>query len=308
MRRYLFLLFISILILSGCQDEICLNKLSKENRLVVYCLPTTSDTTRIYVSCSIPVTGESAKLESVKISSYVNGHAQKVTFNGEVGSGNRKQLEYYFVKGLRIGDKVGVHAEAENLTPVNAETVIPDSALCLSLHMNSLYSYGEPYDQIVLKVKNTPGIPDYFGVRVVGLANTYDGDRDTVYQHSEVEEIKTSTEPVLNNYTLGDLQFDESNTYWGNLYIFDSSSFLKDCDYTLHLNVRSSGYISAYRVELYHLTQEFYKFFKSLNESQNNKIGNYGMSFVLPSYTNFTNGAGVLGGYNVKSTIWIEKK
>ena len=31
------------------------------------------------------------------------------------------------------------------------------------------------------------------------------------------------------------------------------------------------------------------------------QVGNF-------SYTNFTNGAGVLGGYNVKSTIWIEKK
>lgn len=302
------MLFIPILILSGCQDEMNLNKMSKENCLVVYCLPTTSDTTRIYVSCSIPIIGESVKLESVKISSCVNGQAQKVTFNGEVGSENRKQLEYYFAKGLQAGDKVEVHVEAENLSQVNAETVIPDSAICLGLHMSSLYSYGEPYDQIVLKVKNTPGTQDYFGIRVIGLANTYDGDRDTVYQHSEVEEIETSTEPVLNNYTLGDLQFDESNSFWGNLYIFDNSSFLKEDDYTLHLNVRSSGYVSAYRVELYHLTPEFYQFFKSLNDSQNNKMGNYGMSFVLPSFTNFINGAGVLGGYNVKSTNWIEKK
>lgn len=89
-----------------------LNKLSKENCLVVYCLPTTSDTTRIYVSCSIPVTGESENLESVKISSYVNGHAQKVTFNGEVGSGRGNDLNTTLLKVCELGIKLESMPEA----------------------------------------------------------------------------------------------------------------------------------------------------------------------------------------------------
>ena len=49
-----------------------------------------------------------------------------------------------------------------------------------------------------------------------------------------------------------------------------------------------------------------YKYLKSINDIDNNDLGEYGLAPIRSHYTNIENGIGLLGGCNIYETDWIE--
>ena len=56
---------------------------------------------------------------------------------------------------------------------------------------------------------------------------------------------------------------------------------------------------AEFQVLLYHLTPEFYRFVKSINDIDNNELAQSGFSLLSPTFTNITGGIGILGAYAV---------
>lgn len=304
MRTFRYYIIIFFVMLVACQDNMNIKDLQAKNKLVVYCLPTINDTIKIYISPSIPITGSKESSDSAYISFTNNGIPETVHFLKRIDDNQLYKNVYYVVGTHNIGSDISLKVVAKKFPEVRAITTIPTIPEIQSLFVDTIFSSGKPCTQIKLKIKSRQ-IKAYFAVKVIGKESRYNKDKDSMVYHLQTQEIDIHNEPILNNFTKGETAINTDNNFYHNFYVFDNTTFAKDSTYTLHLCIPNKSYISKYKVQLYHITPEFYHFIKSINDTNNNELGNYGISFVQPGYSNIINGIGIVGGYSMKETKWI---
>ena len=318
MKTYIFPFLLLIALLASCKDDISLPEAGNEAKLVVYCFPSTSDTTYISVSRSLPVKQykEGMKIKNIDDarSTYtVNGQQRKVT-----NSGNGI---YYVVGKQKTGDKIAVTVSADSLPTASAETSIPDTVAISDPKSRQTKVYNDDYEtmmdyeQVMASFKDPSATKDYYAVRVLlkNISAQY-SEEDSLYyeQYFYYPEINTKNEPLLVSKTNIDDAFGFSDNYYGGLCIFDDAGI--SGEYTFHLNVydnnpfwsHSYGTKRYERVELLHLTPEYYKFLFSINAEENSDLAQYGLSQLMPTATNVNGGLGVVAGWNMSHTAWIK--
>ena len=162
-----------------------------------------------------------------------------------------------------------------------------------------------------------------------------DGSLDSVYaeagkaeaEHGKYSEesstlaLNLDDEPLLNTSSgLDDILMIE-NGFYRNLYYWDDTK-IKGKSYTVRLNTNyeadyEDDFITPdgtehikrqvkYRISLYSLSEEFYRYLKSLNDQKNNGLGNSELAPIRSTYTNVINGIGVVGGCRMFQTEWID--
>lgn len=119
----------------------------------------------------------------------------------------------------------------------------------------------------------------------------------------------------MNNLSDLDEIFMFSNRFFQNLYIWDDEK-IPGKEYTVRLNMDyqkdydvdwdNFSYREEYKIYLYKLSPEFYSYFKTLNNINNNDLGNHGLSPMLHHYTNVSNGIGVVGACQITETEWLK--
>ncbi len=307
MRKiYLLFLLSSLFFSVACKDDISLPDAGNDPKLVVYCFPSTQDTTWISVSQSLPVkqyrdTVRLRTIDNATISYSVNGTQRSVT---NIGGGY-----YYVVGGQKAGDKIAIAVSADGLPTASAETHIPDTVAVANLNHRIVNIYDddidrtEEYDQLTASFTDPATTRDYYAVRV-GMKYVFDTDSTYFYPN-----INTKNEPLLMSKTNVDDFFGFSDDYFGGLYIFDDTA-VNGKHHALHLNRYNSDWRSSYlfveeRIELLHLTPEYYNFLKSVNAIENSDLAHYGLSQLMPTASNVSGGLGVVGGWNVSYTEWI---
>lgn len=324
MKKLILPLMLLTALLASCKDDISLPDVGNEAKAVVYCFPSTRDTTYIYVSRSLPVkqykNGVKIKdIDDARITYTVNGQQRTVT--------NRGNGIYYVVGKQQNGDKIALTVTVDGLPAASAETSIPDTVAISDPQSRQTKVYDDDweemkgYEQVMATFTDNAATKDYYAVRVL-LKN--------VIEHYSVEGslydeqrfyypvINTKSEPLLISKTNIDDAFGFSDNYYGGLCIFDDAS-ISGQSHTLHLNVYNNNPFShvsrnAYevkkyeRIELLHLTPEYYKFLFSINAEENSDLAQYGLSQLMPTATNVQGGLGVVAGWNVSHTAWIKSK
>ena len=77
-----------------------------------------------------------------------------------------------------------------------------------------------------------------------------------------------------------------------------------------HMLYPNYNFAKAYQLELLRITPEYYNFLRSLNDLENNDLGQAGLSLIRPMQSNIDGGLGLLGGWSVASSdwkMWIDK-
>lgn len=329
------------LLMGGCKDDISLPDGGNGAKLVVYCFPSTADTTWISVSQSLPVRQYHDNVQvltvgNARIGYAVNGLQRPVA---ALSSGR-----YYVVGQQRAGDEIALTVEADGLPTASAHTTIPEAvAVGQASHRTvSVYdddaNMAEQYDQLMATFTDPKATTDYYAVRVgvknvngwglfhrgadkVWFNNEYDYQSLVDQQWDSVEihrtdstcyyvKLNTKNEPLLASLTQTDRDFGFGDNYFGLLYIFDDTA-IGGAAYTLHLNVDendiagSANMETDERMELLHLSPEYYKFLKSVNAIDNSDLARYGLSQIMPTASNVSGGLGVVGGWNMSHTNWI---
>ena len=64
--------------------------------------------------------------------------------------------------------------------------------------------------------------------------------------------------------------------------------------------------LHTYKLRLYTLSPEMYRYLKSLNDNANNELGHAGLAPLRNLYTNVEGGFGVLGGCRIVETGWLD--
>lgn len=339
MKKNLIIIIILLLTaasLSSCKDDVTLNGLSNQAELVVYCFPTIADTTYISVSRSLPVSkySEGMKLSSVDSATIiynVNGNPQSVH---NCGNGF-----YYVLAKQNAGDQISVMVSADGLPTANGTTVIPDTVPIGKAEVKTVNLYDNDYEntyeyyQIAADFTDPAGSRDYYipRVRVRNILMKQDRD-DSSYYHSEhnspekvlsgeeaaafdtlyyYPKVYAQSEPLITSLTNIDDDFGFDDERYGDLCIFNDAS-INGLSYRLHLNILShmpsfqNTVSSGICIELLHVTPELYKFLNSVNSVNNSDFAKHGLSQISPTASNVRGGFGVIAGWNVSRTNYVD--
>lgn len=292
------LIMITVLVLASCKDDFTVDDIQASPKLVVYCMPSPGDTTKIQVSSSVPVTSKSL---SKAIPQYVSNATIVYSVNGQqypatsLGNGI-----YRIVAPQRTGDKIHLEVSADGFAAVSASTVIPDTVPIQKVKVGRIslydsdYSGTRPYDQVTVTFTDDGATTDYYAV--------------AVWRNMElVTDLNLKSEPALHPLTDTDVDFGFDEDFYNNFYLFDDRSF-NGTTYTLHLNAdvySYSGQEAIYKVVLYKLTPEYYHFIQAINTHNNSWLTDAGFTDIKPSAGNIVGGIGFLGGYSTASR-WQE--
>lgn len=322
MKTYIYPFLLLIGLLASCKDDVSLPEAGNEAKIVVYCFPSTRDTTYISVSQSIPVKqykdGVKIKnIDNAQITYTVNGQQREVT--------NRGNGIYYVVGKQQTGDKIALTVSTDSLPTAYAETSIPDTIAIGDPKSRQTMIYDDDweemkdYEQVMATFTDPAATKDYYAVRVLlkNVSKNYSSEEQSFYYTPRFyyPVINTKSEPLLMSKTNIDDAFGFSDNYYGGLCIFDDAGI--SGKYTFHLNVdnKNDFWWNNYndtkkyeRVELLHLTPEYYKFLFSINAEENSDLAQYGLSQLMPTATNVNGGLGVVAGWNVSHTAWIKSK
>lgn len=324
MKTYIYPFLLLIALLASCKDDISLPDVGNEAKIVVYCFPSTRDTTYISVSQSIPVKQykDGVKIKNIDnalITYTVNGQQCEVT--------NRGNGIYYVTAKQQTGDRIALTVRADGLPTASAETSIPDTVAISDPGSRQTKVYDDDweemkgYEQVMATFTDNAATKDYYAVRVLlkNVVKRYSVE-GSLYdeQRFYYPVINTKSEPLLMSKTNIDDAFGFSDNYYGGLCIFDDAG-ISGQSHTLHLNVYNNNPFSNYvrdayeakkyeRIELLHLTPEYYKFLFSINAEENSDLAQYGLSQLMPTASNVHGGLGVVAGWNVSHTAWIKSK
>ena len=258
---------------ASCEDHFDIGKIEGEPQIVMYCMPSCSDTTIISLAESIPVNTKPSelttphRLSDATVTFRLNGVEQKVE---NLGKG-----EYRVVAKQKAGDVIRIKASHAGLPDAEAVTVIPETVEAEIVSMADVRADADgdgdfrDYVQLAARFNDDPKTKDYYAVRVmadyrfyckddhiIAGGNNFDDDNNQapmtddndqvlppkgyylVKSQSYIrwQELNIQNEPLLKPLTNADSDFGFERNFYQNFYIFDDSS-LHSSSYTLHLNV-----------------------------------------------------------------------
>lgn len=297
MRQRLIPLIICVLLMS-CAEEMDISKLNSKYYVTMYVFASSNDTIPIEISAARPLNANSSQLTLDAVSCNTNGHADSVVFVGRDTVNGIIREKYNAVGKRRTGDRIDVIVTGRDIPQVFASTVIPPSANIETCKMDTVFYKGNQYVRFNLELSDSE-FCHHYAVRIAGRYTSDDGSYVVKYQ-----DIETSSEPLLNNYSETDMDFGSYNDYYHRMYIFNDET-AADGKIRLHLYVLQQFWMEDYRIELFSLSPEYYFMLKSLNDIRNNTLGEYGLSFVSKTYTNVVNGIGCVGAFGKDETMWL---
>lgn len=306
-KQILSFILITLCILTSCGDNIDIRQ-GETPKFVIYAFPSASDTIPITISVTKPAGHNTPALShaTISVTCLTNGKADEIIFADSSNVSGLPVLTYYAIGKHKTGDRVRVsvepasHQDGLDLTKAWGETQIPESPSIDSISMDTIFHKEDDYTRLKVSFNKTHGV-QYYAARVKGME--YFKSVDSVSCVSE--EIETSLEPLLNGLTDTELNFGTNNDFYHLMYVFNSSQVTLQA-LTLHLCVLEQLYTSAYRVELFSLSPEFYQMLKSINDINNNDIGAHGLAFIQPTYTNISDGYGCVAGYGCVKSQWLK--
>ena len=297
--KYILLLF--AVLLASCKDNIYsepqLNK-GKE-KLVVYAFPSTNDSIFIDICIGKVKNGKTNKPVIRSIECLVNGKEDKIIYKDDSYENGIYKTCFCAVGKHTPGDTITINVSAEGVLSVSGTTIIPQKPKAEYENMDTISYKGDTYNRILLNIHDNKSI-EYYAARVVCAV-----DNDNDQEKYETVELEVDNEPLLKKYTSTKFNFEASNSFYGNMYIFDDETFRNSLT-SLHLYVMQQPRYNAFNTKIYSLSKEYFNMLRSLNNIQNNDFGKYGMAFIYSTYSNVENGYGCIAAYNVKESGWIK--
>ncbi|MBR5037645.1 MAG: DUF4249 domain-containing protein [Prevotella sp.] len=308
------LALIVTLICCACSNDVGLDELRSDPKLVLYCFPNVdNDTTIISLTASRPMyqnnlmvsANDMYGVRDAHITYTVNGEKHTVFFTEEK-TDLMPPRSYYVTGHHQVGDHIRIEASVDGLPSVQAETVIPDMPFIDEVKDVMIHRDNQKFRQFQVTIADNPDTNDFYAVRL-----EMESSNNSIVTVTNAT-INTDDEPALKAGGSIDDLLDDENTFYGQFYIFNDDTF-NDNRYTLHLNVNEYDIFHAntdmddttrkVHVKLYKITPEYFRFIKSINDQTNYELGEYGLAPTSPTFNHVDGGLGVIGGFNMTEHV-----
>lgn len=318
MKKILRIFLLAVCMIgSSCGRDFIIRGVDGEQRPVLYCFPSNlSDTTFIRCLWTKSVNGGEERtggMENVSIFFRLNGEEKTVIPSAAVSDGKSGAL-FYVLGKLKEGDAVEVKARLSDGKVVSAVTAVPQAFPLKTIRIRKTRASGLSAVRFQVTLQDNQVAEDYYGMKVL-YKNRY-----TVHYSEGTQKsvscplvLDTDKEPLLSDRFEVDDVFHLSDDFYQHLYIWNDRK-IDGQEYTLSLDFlpESSDILNipeenaVYKIILYALSEDLYKYLKSVNTLNNNDLGKAGLAPVHKKYTNVVNGLGIVAGCNVYETDWME--
>ena len=317
---YRILWYAYVGLLASCTYHFKLDDMAVSPKLVLYSYPGAGDTTVVHLSRSLPLNqkGEiESGLRDAEVSLTVNDKTTRLAWTNDSIPGVPAR-SYYAVQKYKDGDRVSISVAAGDQKVASSGTVIPPP---FPLESIELVQKPENQGTIQFRICFTDDVStrNWYALQVEQKQMYWSND---VYTET-VSSIKfdLDDEPLLHTSSgLDDILMIE-NEFYRNLYFWNDEK-IQGKRYTLRLNtnfrdnyendfITPDGFehiksVVKYRVIMYSLSEEFYRYLKSLNDQKNNTFGSSELAPIRATYTNVKNGIGIVGGCRIFQTQWLD--
>ncbi len=330
------------LTLGSCQYDLDFSGEDIDPRLFVLGLPGSSDTTVVRLYATVPMGDRNSRplpMDDARVSLVVNGEEIAMD-RADESVPSLPEGCFYTLRPVLPGDKVEVLASAGGVESVRAESAVPEPLREKDVVMKAESwvdgSHADTRLRFSARFKDDTDSDDYYAMQVCrrkeyytyypieGRLETeryeYEFLDPTVVRNANVnQELQPFIRPIIVDYNSGINLYPEVKA---PMVVFDDKAFEAGagsqefiCEYEAdRIKVSSymngvleyeSGYKCSYKVILFSLSPELYRFIKA------NEILNGSVSILLaatpPSYmyTNIHGGVGVFGGISRTETDWI---
>lgn len=315
MKRIVYFLCVLVLGCISCTYQVDLKMDSVEAKPVLYCFPSGRDTVLIQLSESKPVVGEQEGMRIDTVQMWLNEKALPV-HRADRNLPAVPEGMYYAVATLQPDDEIKVRAETDCYPAVQGKTVLPPAFPLQYLSMERSADGKKLLFHIGLKDRMQKN--DFYGVHIRRTEQHWIGDS---YTCTEVPvRIDIKEEPLLYEvYGLDEIFHVSDGQPYEFLYVFDDTR-IQGKEYTLNLpadykenydteeegGFPASRVIYHYQVNLYVLSEELFRYLKSLTEMQEDGLGEAGLAPRHPAYTNVVNGLGLVGACHLWQSDWLD--
>lgn len=244
---------------------------------------------------------EAAVLPDAEVEMSVNGQ-QKYTMR-------YNPLNYNFTSDYtpQNGDHITLHAKAEGMKPVSAETVVPDVQLLEVLDYEKYYKKWSMRDSladmtvdtvahITLRLKDPGNERNYYRLKVRSIASDIrEGSPVTIYQFSDIyssSDVIFMDERLTKGYGGWPVHFSnvfDDHLFNGKEYTFSIETYLR------------FGEQPHAVIELQSITKDLYYYLKSTMLYRITNQDDY--TEAIQIHSNVNNGWGILGGLSTEKHI-----
>lgn len=308
-----------LLLLPSCMKELDLEHLRPDPLLVLNGLAVEGDTlkarlTRTWFYTEVQ---PEVSVRNADIKLYVNG-----TFKGNMewreyednNNGN-----YWYIDGIQAeikgyyistycpakGDRIRITAEADGFDPISAEVRIPEyKALSdfkvYETEVTSEYNYTYTVYYLQPTIRDDPAKEDYYLINFdysYSGKETWDNRYGILYPDYSVDPLFTSHLTALDKI----LGYDWISAEYGRAF---SDDLFSGKEYTVKIKT-GEGYGTppsgaSFRVNLYSLNEEYYRYIKAIIEMKdggglNSHMSDVGLAEPVRVFSNVEGGVGILG-------------
>ena len=328
-KQYTRIILALAVLFQGCERQFDID-ISATEKLFLQCFPGQRDTTIIQLYKTNPLGGKvdfSSILDEADLSFIVNGvecNPQKAQQKfGSVFPG------CWFVPGnVSSGSKVEITAKYGSVDPVGATTIIPAPV--------PEFSYILSDDAVSISLKDDNSANAYYGLAVICERTIDKGDTREVWTvNMDPLDDGGKIAGMPYNRTYMDIEFD-GRTVGGkgkdNVRVW-SDEVSKDGKVDLAMRIgldegklpiyeMGDSVSMRYKVRVYRFSRELFLYAESLflssydvNTYSSGIIsapvygswGKYGITPPVLSFTNVSNGMGILAGWTMRETDWISQ-
>lgn len=323
MKRIIYTLSAAVMLSAAgsCTYDITLDGLDKEGKLYLICVPGGSDTTVFSLKATYPVSGDrrvtaDVKTADVRLSS--GGRTVQLLRSDGTLPGIAEGM-YYTLEKFQSGETLEMEASVNGVPPVSARTSVPASFPRYDVRIEPVQLSGK--DSGVKKgISFRVTFDDreesrYYGMQVMArLPSTDETDGYYEYYKSpfymDENTVFSNLAPMLTISYTGASRLGPSSD--SPMVLWDGNA-ATDVRKELVLDFLDSDSVlegdmekSEFKVIMYRLSPEFYRFAKASFVTDNNPLVNMGLSAPSFTYTNVSGGTGVFGAVSMSETEWIE--
>lgn len=332
MKIYKILLFVFLAGLTSCYKDVPFKGLDKEPKLFFQCLPGVQDTTVLWLRSTFPVNNglEITEVRNPKFMLKVNGETVELEQNDGISSAFPSDA-FFSTVPLKPGDRLEVYAEADGFDPISSSTVIPEMFSDLACeakvvpcpnpdyytaHLGRGASQGisKEVTEFSVTFQDSPDVHDCYMAEVTEYAYYANQEGNNLYNVGSVAYIlpKDKTGFLLQPYVKTEAILAEHSSPWNTVNDFffrssrlacivDDSSFDGEM-HTMKIQVNrmmSSTHELKYRLKLYRLTEEYFKYVKAWKIAENVDYAELPSSTPFMAYDNIDGGSGIFAGAQV---------
>lgn len=319
MKNSLYIIY-TVLALASCEMRFELDIPQEDSKIFAFCVPGARDSTAILVDIA-RFTGDSITLDrsKIEIDLRVNGERQKVmyqpknTFPYISSDHSIPEESFYITRKLKSDDIVSLDISYPGLESVSAVTTIPDKPVDAVFKVEADKNSGsakfileysdsseDTYYAVIFRERLHEFIVSGF-IEEDGevIADTLDNIDWQPHHISHEFDAYQSTESNFEAYNnrAGLLFWKNSDALDkdGLKTVFFRTSIMHDVE-NWYTDLNHSHFDFSYEATIYRITEELYKFYLTNLLVNENSLSYFGLSRNNATFTNISNGFGILGG------------